>query len=83
MSRIYAAVTVDIVESTKIYEETGQPIRPKLLEVMSLINERFHDDLAVPFSITLGDEFQGLLRNVSACPLPDSSPAAISRPDRN
>ena len=68
MPPTYAAVTVDIIGSTRIYEETGQLIRPRLLEVIDFANERFREDLAVPFSITLGDEFQGLMRNVAVCP---------------
>lgn len=65
---VYAAVTVDIVSSTQVYEATGQPLRPTLLKVTSAINERFGTCLAVPFGITLGDEFQGLVKEPAVCP---------------
>ena len=66
--QIYAAVTVDIIGSTAMYESTGEPIRARLLTVLESINRRFEDYLAVPFGITLGDEFQGLVRDVRATP---------------
>lgn len=66
--RVYAAVTVDIVSSTQVYEATGRPLRPILLKTTSAINEQFGDSLAVPFGITLGDEFQGLVKEPAACP---------------
>lgn len=66
--RVYAALTVDIVSSTQVYEATGRPLRPILLKVTSAINEQFGEFLAVPFGITLGDEFQGLVKQPAACP---------------
>jgi len=66
--QVYAAITMDIVGSTQVYQTSNQPLRPRLLDVIELTNSRFRDDLAVPFRITLGDEFQGLVHNLSACP---------------
>lgn len=66
--KTYAAITADIVRSTEIYEATGEPIRPILQRVISDVNQHFGEFLAVPFAITLGDEFQGLAKEVSVCP---------------
>lgn len=66
---LYAAVTIDVVGSTAIYEETAEPLRPKLQRAIDLVNDRFCEQFAVPMSVILGDECQGLLRDVSACPM--------------
>jgi hypothetical protein len=67
--QVYAVITADIVGSTQAYEVSNEPLRPRLQEVVRTINSKFHDDLAVPFHITLGDEFQGLVHDLTACPL--------------
>lgn len=66
--RIYAAITADIVGSTEYYRANGKPLRPTLLETLEKVNLRHRDHLAVPFTITLGDEFQGLLAGASPSP---------------
>lgn len=66
--RVYAVITADIVGSTEYYKATGKPLRPILLDALARVNQRHQDDLAVPFSITLGDEFQGLVADVAKCP---------------
>lgn len=65
--RIYAAITADIVGSTEYYQRTGEPLRPRLLEALEHVNTHHREDLVVPFTITLGDECQGLAIP-SACP---------------
>jgi hypothetical protein len=67
-THIYAAITADIVGSTQYYEATGKPMRPRLLEALERVNRKHHADLAVPFTITLGDEFQCLALSPSECP---------------
>lgn len=67
-THIYAAITADIVGSTQYYEVTGKPMRPKLLETLERVNRKHQADLVVPFTITLGDEFQCLALSPSKCP---------------
>ena len=56
----YAAVIGDIVGSKSL---TGRgEVQQKLRGVLAAINERYGDDIASDFMITLGDEFQGLLK---------------------
>lgn len=66
--RVYAVITTDIVGSTEYYKTNGKPLRPLLIEVLGEVNRRHADALAVPFTITLGDEFQGLLSDPGKCP---------------
>jgi hypothetical protein len=61
-NRVYAAITGDVIGSTKLYEKTGKPVRPILQAALARANERLGDLLVVPFSITIGDEFQGLVQ---------------------
>lgn len=56
----YVAVIGDIVKSRKL-EERAQ-IQDKLKYLLAEINDKYKADLASDFMITLGDEFQGLLR---------------------
>ena len=57
----YIAVIGDIKDS-KLIENRGQ-IQEKLNRALKQINEIYQDDIASKFIITLGDEFQGLLKN--------------------
>jgi hypothetical protein len=66
--RIYAVITADIVGSTEYYKANGKPLRPRLLEVLGKVNSLHADSLAVPFTITLGDEFQGLVASPADSP---------------
>lgn len=66
--QVFAAVTVDIIGSTTVYENTGRSVRERLLAVLDAVNSRFGSELAVPFGITIGDEFQGLMRNMTSVP---------------
>lgn len=56
----YIAIIGDIKDSKKI-ENRGQ-VQRKLDCVLKQMNEQYQDDIAANFIITLGDEFQGLLR---------------------
>lgn len=56
----YIAIIGDIKESRKLKDRKG--IQNKLSEVLNEINKKYEKDIASRFMITLGDEFQGLLR---------------------
>ncbi len=56
----FVAIIGDIISSKKVRNryETQQ----KLTDILNQINSPYADDIAAKFMITLGDEFQGLLR---------------------
>lgn len=56
----YIAIIGDIINSKKIEDRGG--VQKKLFEILNDINKEYSDDLASKFMITLGDEFQGLLK---------------------
>lgn len=57
----YLAIIGDIKQSKKI-EDRGY-FQTKLKEVLKQINKIYNEEIASDFTITLGDEFQGLLKN--------------------
>lgn len=57
----YVAVIGDIVKSKKIIDRNE--VQKKLKAVLDKVNEKYLDDIASNFMITLGDEFQGLLKS--------------------
>lgn len=57
----YCAIIGDIVGSKKL--KTREEIQFKFDKVLKKINTKYSDDIASKFMITLGDEFQGLLKN--------------------
>lgn len=59
---MYVAIIGDIVDSKKIPEEKRRDIQKKLKKTLDTINKQYHKNLASNFTITLGDEFQGLLK---------------------
>ena len=56
----YIAVIGDIIESKKL--EDRFEIQIKLKNVLEYVNNRYAKDIESKFMITLGDEFQGLLK---------------------
>jgi len=60
----FAALTGDLIESRNIPNRSA--VQEKLLSVLAHLNETYADAIVVPFSITLGDEFQGLLSEAPA-----------------
>lgn len=56
---VYIAIIGDIKESKKISDRRGA--QNTLIYVLKEINEKYKNDIASKFMITLGDEFQGLL----------------------
>lgn len=57
----YIAVIGDIKDSKNI--ENRSQIQKKLNSVLKYVNGAYHDDISAKFIITLGDEFQGLLKS--------------------
>lgn len=57
----YVAIIGDIIESKKILDRKNT--QQKLKKVLSDININYAEDIASKFTIALGDEFQGLLKN--------------------
>lgn len=56
----YVAIIGDIVQSKKLKDR--DEVQKKLHHVLGLINNKYSDYIASNFMITLGDEFQGLLK---------------------
>ena len=59
MSKIYTAITGDLVDSRKLPDR--QKVQKQLQNILIQVNRRYRQQIAVRFSIILGDEFQGLL----------------------
>jgi hypothetical protein len=57
----YTAIIGDIIDSRK--SEYRKEVQKKLKTVLEEINETYFDYIASKFMITLGDEFQGLLKD--------------------
>lgn len=60
---MYCAIIGDMVNSRNI--ENRSEIQKKMKEILDNVNVRFSSSLASKFTITLGDEFQGLLTSVT------------------
>ncbi|MGT2906331.1 SatD family protein [Streptococcus dentiloxodontae] len=58
---IYLAVIGDLIASKELADERQQ-VQEKMLLALSEINQVYADYIVSKFSITLGDEFQGLLK---------------------
>ena len=59
----YFAIMGDIVDSRKI--EDRDELQKKFVNIINSINDKYSDDIASKFLITLGDSFQGLLKKSS------------------
>lgn len=57
---MYIAIIADVVSSRQIKDRNA--FQTKLNEVLETINRDYAEDIASKFTITLGDEFQGLLK---------------------
>ncbi len=57
---LFVAIIADIKDSR--YLEERKEVQEKLREVLDSLNRKYENDIAAKFLITLGDEFQGLLR---------------------
>lgn len=56
----YIAIIGDIVDSKKIANRNE--VQSKYKEAIENINKKYNEDIEAKFSISLGDEFQGLLK---------------------
>lgn len=61
---MYCAIIGDIISSKKI--EDRWEIQNKLDVLLEEINKKYSEFIASKFTITIGDEFQGLLKNTDA-----------------
>lgn len=60
---IYVAIIGDMKASKELKERFG--IQEQLKEVLMEVNDSFRETIAARFLITLGDEFQGLLKSAN------------------
>ena len=58
-NNLYIAIIGDIKGSKKL--DNRNEVQKKLTSVLDDINKKYKDDIYSKFTITLGDEFQGLL----------------------
>ncbi len=56
----YVAVIGDIIKSKQLPDRNQ--VQHKLTDILKEINQKYADELASNFMVTLGDEFQGLLK---------------------
>lgn len=63
----YAVITGDIIGSRRVKNRIE--LQSAVEEKLSFINTGFAPDIAVNFQVTLGDEFQGMVKNLSATPI--------------
>lgn len=59
----YLVLIGDIVESKKIQQR--QKFQNEFQKIISELNKEYKDQIVSPLTITLGDEFQGLLKNAA------------------
>jgi len=59
----YCVITADVNKSREISDR--QEVQERLLDCLRQANREFAESLAVNFAVTLGDEWQGLLRGVT------------------
>lgn len=57
----YTVIIGDIIDSKDI--KNRNQVQTTVKNILSTINKKYSKDIAAEFSITLGDEFQGLLKN--------------------
>lgn len=57
---MYIAIIGDMVKSRQLDNRTE--VQERLKKVLSDVNNRYEEEIAACFAITLGDEFQGLLK---------------------
>ena len=62
------AVIADMVASRALSRAQRSCVQEQFTHLIDTLNERFRKDLRAKFIITLGDEFQGLLRNPAIIP---------------
>jgi len=63
---MYFTIIGDIVSSKLMKNKERYNLQVEIDAVLSEINKKYKQDIAADFAITLGDEFQGLLRNAQS-----------------
>lgn len=63
---LYAAVIGDMAGSRKLADR--DLIQKRFLDLIKAANREFSSDIASPFTVTIGDEFQVLLHRISSAP---------------
>ncbi len=61
--RDYYAFVADLVQSKRQYKDDRWQIQDDLQEALNSLNEKYEADIAAPFTLTLGDECEGLLQH--------------------
>jgi len=64
----YVAIIADIVDSRRITGARRRELQKRLELLLSEVNRDFAQAIAANFLITVGDEFQGLLRGAAVIP---------------
>jgi hypothetical protein len=59
---MYTAIIGDLIDSRLIEANERHRIQEKIKYLLSEVNSKYCDHIASKFTLTLGDEFQGLLR---------------------
>jgi len=64
----YIAVIADMVKSRELPSSRRALVQKHFEELIARLNKEFRPSIAAKFSITLGDEFQALLRTSTGIP---------------
>src|SRR5437762_1196086 len=64
----YVALIADIVDSRSVTGKRRRDLQQRLERLLTDINRDFAQAIAAKFLITIGDEFQGLLRSAAILP---------------
>lgn len=59
----YCAITGDLIKSREI--EQRHKVQAKLVKILDKVNKNFRNVIVVKFTVTLGDEFQGLINSLA------------------
>ncbi|MCK4261249.1 MAG: hypothetical protein KAX49_19910 [Halanaerobiales bacterium] len=58
----YCVITLDLIKSRQLNDR--KEVQEELKEALKIINSKYGQSLEVPFDFTLGDEVQGVLKNL-------------------
>src|SRR5262245_59600943 len=64
----YSAVIGDVVKSRRLETAARRDLQRQIQRTLQRVNRQFASALAAKFLITVGDEFQGLLRQPAVLP---------------
>jgi len=65
-AQVYGVITADLVESRRLTNRAL--VQRQLLNLVRSLNAEFRRGLVGPFMVTLGDEIQGMLKDLSDVP---------------